>query len=324
MKRESTVKPAVVALILSAAVVGGVLVLYFLKQQTILDFLFLGILMSGIYALFALGLSLVFGVMDIINAAHGELYALGGYFAFTALLIAPSHLLSVVLVIAGTGVFGFLMYYGAIRPLARRSVTENKGALFLVLTLGISILLKSVFIAVLGAGYKSISPFVGGSLNVLGIALPLYRVVIFAISIALLVLLSLFVKFTKTGMAIRAVEQNAAAAQAVGIALERIYILVFCLASVFAGLAGWLLTPILQVWPTVGAFILLKGFAIVILGGLGSMYGVIIASVILGVTESFTVLLFSSEWRNLAAFVILFVILLVKPSGLLGRRKEKR
>ncbi len=285
----------------------------------LLTSLLVGILISGIYALFAIGLSLLFGVMDIVNVAHGEMFTIGAYLAFAGTVLLLLHpLLALVGVIVGSLAIGFGTYFLAIRPLHHRLGRRPKAVVYLVLTLGLSIFLQNMVLAIAGGNFKVIPTFVSGTTNFFNLVfVSRYRVLIFIIAMAAVSGLFLFLKYTRTGLAIRAVKENSAAAQAVGIRVDRVYMVTFGLVGILAGLSGALLTPIYRVFPTVGALLTIKAFAIVVLGGMGNLVGALIGSFVIGISESLAVMFISSDWKDLVAFVLMIAILIIRPSGII-------
>lgn len=257
--------------------------------------------------------------MDIINVAHGELFTIGGYLAFVGLgLLALHPVLALGGVIVGSLAVGIAVYLLTIKPLHKRLGKRPKGPVYLVLTLGISILLQNIMLAGAGASYKVVPPFMSGTTNLFNfVFVSRYRIVIFIIAMATLFALFIFLKYAKVGMAIRAVKENPMAAQAVGINLNTIYLVTFGLTGALAGLAGALLTPIYRVFPTAGFLLNIKAFAIVILGGMGNLMGALIASFIIGISESMTVMFISSDWKDLVAFAVMVIILMIRPSGIM-------
>ena len=287
--------------------------------SSFLTALILGILISGVYALFAIGLSLLFGVMNIVNVAHGEIFTIGAYLAFCGIVLLFLHpVLALGGAIVGSLAVGLALYFLAINPLHRRLGRRPKAPVYLVLTLGLSILLQNLVLAIAGGNYKIIPPFVSGTVNFFDLVfVARYRILIFIISMVALLALFLFLKYTKIGLAIRAVKENAAAAQAVGIKVNHVYIFTFGLVGVLAGLSGALLTPIYRVFPAVGASLTMKAFAIIVLGGMGNLMGVLIGSFVIGISESMAVMFIASDWKDLVAFALMIAILIIRPSGIL-------
>jgi branched-chain amino acid transport system permease protein len=193
-----------------------------------------------------------------------------------------------------------------------------KAPVYLVLTLGLSILLQNIMLAIAGGNYKTVPSFITGTANFINLVfVSRYRVTIFFISIAAICILFLFLKYSKTGLSIRAVKDNAAAAQAVGIKVDHVYMITFGLVGLLSGLSGALLTPIYRVFPTVGALLTMKAFAIVILGGMGNLLGALIGSFVIGISESFAVMYIASDWKDLVGFAIMIIILIIRPSGIM-------
>ncbi len=288
-------------------------------MSSFLTFLILGILISGIYALFAIGLSLMFGVMNIVNVAHGEMFTLGGYLAFFGLVILALHpVLALAGVVVGCLFTGIAIYLLTIKPLHNRLGRRPKAPVYLVLTLGLSIFLQNIMLAIAGGNYKIVPSFVEGTTNFVNLVfVSRYRVTIFFISIAAICALFLFLKYSKIGLSIRAVKGNAAAAQAVGIRVDHVYMITFGLVGLLSGLSGALLTPIYRVFPTVGALLTMKAFAIVILGGMGNLVGALIGSFVIGISESLAVMYIASDWKDLIGFAIMILILIIRPSGIM-------
>lgn len=291
-------------------------------MAAIADFLVLGLVIGGIYALFSVGIALVFGVMEVINISHGELVTFGGYMTVVGIsLLGTRPAINFALAVAASFVLGLAVYYLVVNPLHRRMGRRPKGPMYLIATLGLSTLLQNSMLAMFGADYLSVAPFIPGSVDLFGVTLSTHRFMVLIVSVAILMALFAFLRFTRPGMALRAVAQNPEAAQAVGINLGLIFALTLGLAAALAGAGGALIAPVLTVFPTMGFQMTMKGFAITILGGMDNVAGALVAAFALGIAESLTVLLFSAEWRDLLAFVLMIVVLLVRPSGLLGRTR---
>ncbi|HTZ35886.1 MAG TPA: branched-chain amino acid ABC transporter permease [Stellaceae bacterium] len=288
--------------------------------ESIAEFLILGIVLAGIYALFSVGLTLIFGVLDVINTAHGEFFAVGGYLAFAAIVLL--HLPAPVGIAAGTlGAFllGLAVYPLLIAPLRRRLGRRPQGPLFLVLTLGLSTFMQSSLLAIAGGDYLRVPPYLGGMLDLGFTDVSYQRLLILGVAVVALAALFLFLRFHRVGMAVRAVALNPEAAQSVGINLARVFTLTLGLGLGLAGLAGALIAPLFNVYPAVGFPLTIKAFAITILGGLGNLPGALAASVVVAVVESLSVLVISSQWQSIIAFAVMILVLLVRPQGLLGR-----
>ncbi len=288
--------------------------------ETLLEFLIQGVVLGGLYALFAVGLTLIFGVLDVINVAHGEFFAVGGYLVFAAVVglglpAAPGIALSAL----GAFALGLLVYPVLLAPLKRRLGHRPPGPVYLVLTLGLSTFMQASLLAVAGGEYRQVPPHVRGVLDLAVTAVSYQRLLVLAVAAGLLGGLFVFLRFHRQGLAVRAVAQNPDAAQAMGINLPGIFALTLALGVGLAGVGGALMAPLFTVYPSVGFPLTIKAFAITILGGMGNLAGALLASLVIGVVESLAVMLIPSQWQNLIAFAVMIGVLLVRPQGLLGR-----
>lgn len=288
--------------------------------ESVLEFLVVGVILGGLYALFAVGLSLIFGVLDVINIAHGEFFAVGGYLVFAAVvLLGLPPAVGVTGAAAGAFALGLAVYPLLLAPLKRRLETRPHGPLYLVLTLGLSSFMQNSLLAVAGGDYLQVPPHVRGILELSITTVSHQRLLVFLAATVLLGGLFCFLRFHRQGLAVRAVAQNPDAAQAIGINLPGIFSLTLALGVGLAGMGGALMAPLFNVYPSVGFPLTIKAFAITILGGMGNLAGALLASVVIGVTESLAVMVIPSQWQNLIAFAVMIVVLLVRPQGLLGR-----
>jgi branched-chain amino acid transport system permease protein len=289
--------------------------------ETIAEFLVLGIVLGGVYALMAVGVTLIFGVLDIINVAHGEFFAVGGYVVVLALgLLGLGPVLGVAAAALGCFVLGLAVYPLLIAPLKSHLGRRPAGPLYLVLTLGLSIFMQNVLLAIAGGEYLQVPPFLGGVAD-LGFTLVSYqRLLILAVATAALAALFVFLHFHREGLAIRAVAQNPDAAQSVGINLPRTFAVTIAISVSLAGIAGALLAPLITVYPSVGFQLTIKAFAITILGGMGNVGGALVAAFVLSISESMAGLILPSEWQNIIAFAVMILVLLVRPQGIGGKR----
>ena len=288
--------------------------------ESLLEFLIQGVVLGGLYALFAVGLSLIFGVLDVVNVAHGEFFAIGGYLAFTAVVLL--HLpgaLGIVGAAVGTFFLGLCVYPLLIAPLKRRLGGRPQGPLYLVLTLGLSTFLQSSLLAIAGGDYLRVPPQVSGILDLGVTAVSFQRLLVLGVAALLLTALFAFLRFHPEGLAVRAVSQNPDAAQAMGINLPRIFTFTLALGVALAGVGGALMAPLFNVYPAVGFPLTIKAFAITILGGMGNPAGALVASFVISIAESLSVMVIPSQWQNLIAFAVMIVMLLLRPRGLFGR-----
>ena len=288
-----------------------------ISGATIFQSVLSGLLEGGNYALYSLGLAFVFGIMQIINMAHGEFLVLGGYIAYWLLVKAGLNpLLSLPIAALLAGGVSFATYRVFLQRI-RTTVELNT----LILTFGIGILLSNLYLQLWSADIRNIS--VGWMENPLGLAgvyISLGEIVTFAISFFAVLALYLFLRRTKLGKAIRitAIDRDAAALS--GINVERVDLLAFSLGGALAGLGGPLLGMLSFVSPGTGIAITVKAFILTVLAGVGSIPGLIVAGMILGVGEALTVTFVSSSFRELFGFTLFLVILLIRPSGLFGQR----
>ena len=275
-----------------------------------------GILLGGLYACMAIGFSLVWGVMNIINLAHGSMILLGAYVTFSIhrqLGIDP--LLTVPF--AAAVLFG--LGYGLQRFILNRVVISSI-FLTLVVTFGLDMVLINFNIAMFTADMRSITTWYSGlALDLGGVRLAYTRIVVFVLALAMTLALHLFLKWSRTGRAIRALAQNPQAARVIGIDAARIYAVTFGLGAAMAGATGSLITVVYTFSPVIGDAFTLKSFVVVILGGLGNMFGAIVAGMFLGVAENLVSGVLSAGYRDAISFWLLLVILVLRPNGFLGR-----
>ncbi len=280
-----------------------------------------GILIAGLYAAVTLGLTLVLGVMGIVNFAHGELVMIGAYssfWLFTLLGIDP------LLSLAMSGVILFFIGMGIYKFTIRR-IMKDPPLNQLLLTLGLSIFFQNLAMILWKTDSRTIiTAYSGMSLDLGIIHFGLTRLITFLISVVLTVLLVIFLSKTKPGRAMKAVSENNTASWLIGINVERTYLLAFGVAAALAGVAGALVSTVMYTFPMVGFKLSLKAFCILVLGGLGNIPGALFGSLILGITESFvgTYVPQGSGWAEGISFILLIVILIIKPTGLAGTRRE--
>ncbi len=274
-----------------------------------------GLVMGTIYALAALGVSLVVGIMNVINFAHGEFYILAGYFSYLFadtlhIPLVPAMVLAVGVVFAA----GVLVEVLLIRP------TYGNDMYSLILTFILSIVLQNAYLLTFGPFPKKPPSWVKGATNIFG---QFYygnqRLAAFAAGAAVIAGLLVLVKTTWFGRIIRATSQDREMAEMNGVNTARVNMLSFGLGCALAGAAGVILTPIFPVTPTAGVTVALTAFVIVVLGGMGSLWGCVVGGLIIGLVESFGATYVSTGYKHLFDFVILIVILLLRPSGLFGQ-----
>ncbi|MBQ7296279.1 MAG: branched-chain amino acid ABC transporter permease [Clostridia bacterium] len=284
--------------------------------QALLD----GVLMGGVYALAALGLSLIFGVMKITNFAHGAMMTVGMYTVYvvsTGLGISPY--ISLIFAAVTLFVLGYVIQHFLIDKISQ-APTHNQ----LLLTLGIAYILENGLLAVFTPNYKTLEvDDFEGSIKLGQITLSPEKLVAFAVVFVVTAVIYLMLYRTRTGKAIRACSQNREGAQLMGIVIKKTNAIAFGIGALCTGIAGALLTPILSIYPTLGETFQLKCFVIAILGGMGNLWGALISGLIVGVVESVTGYVAGGSWSDLTVYAAFILILLVKPSGLFGRSNRR-
>ena len=284
--------------------------------QDLLQFLFAGVTSGAIYALIALGFCVVHNTMEIVNFAQVDFVSLGGMFLFTGLSTAglPMYLALPAAVAAVTAI-GIVVERLGIRP------SRSRNHLVLIfLTIGLSIVLRGAMKLVWGKNRMAVPPMMDEApLRVAGASILPQALAILIITALAIGFLVLFFRHTRLGLAMRAVASNQNAAAVVGIRVGRVRAASFALAGGLGGLAGVLVTPITTLSYDVGVLLGLKGFAAAILGGFGSFPGAVLGGIGLGLMESLSAGYISSAYKDVTAFVILLLVLFVRPKGLMGK-----
>ena len=291
-----------------------------------------GVIFGLIYALIALGLTLVFSIMRVVNFSHGEFYMLGGYalYALTAgavtLFSIPLILPTIVglpLAMVAVAIFGILVERGLLRPVytARMDRPEEYA---IILTFGLSLFLQYGALTTVGPYEMTPGSFWEGSKHIIG---DLYlggdRLFAACTSVFLIGATLFFIYGTWTGRALMATAQNRVGSTIVGINTVRMNITAMAVAGLLAGAAGALLAPVFLVYPDVGQIPVIKAFVIIVLGGMGSIPGAVIAAVILGLVESLGSVYLSVAYRDVFAFLVLIGVLLFRPHGLFGQKARR-
>ena len=270
-------------------------------------------MLAGLYGLLALGLNLVFGVMRVINFAHGELVMLGAFVTFWGYTAFGLHpLLALPLSALALFALGWVL-----QRLLLERVLGGPPMAGLLVTFGLSLVVINVGLLVFGADIRSI-PVVTGSLPLGGFVFPRARGLAFLVAVALTGLTVAFLKWSALGRAIRATAQHPEVAITCGVDVRRTRLVTFGLGAALGSAAGSLLMVILPMDPQSGSFLILKAFAVIIIGGLGSVAGGLLGALVLGVAEVFGAFFFSTVFGEVVAYVLLLLVLLVRPAGLLG------
>lgn len=277
-----------------------------------------GLLVGGVYALIGIGLTIIFGVMRVINFAHGELLMLGMYaswWIFTRAGLDPYVSLVAVALL--------LFLWGAV--LQKVFINRVLNALpqnQILLTIGLGLIMSNAMLLVFTSDYRILTTsYSSSSFDVLGLSISQPLLYSFLVTAVITAALFLFLQRTDTGQAIRATAQDREAAQLMGINVQWTSVLAFGIGSALAGTAGALIAPTYYIFPQVGGAFTLKAFVIVVLGGMGSIVGATLGGLIIGVTESLAAIYVASGLKELVVFVLFLALLLFKPSGLLGKSR---
>lgn len=281
-----------------------------------LEILIVGAVSSAIYAMLAVGFTLIFGVARILNLAHGSFYALGAYGAyyFTSqmnLPLLPAALLSVALVAA----FGIAVERVLIRPMRKKSQLA-----VLMITLAVALVIEQALFLTFGSEYRNVPAFVDTMVTIGGVSIGGARLLALGVGVVLIAALWLFIQRTRLGSAILAISQDPEAAQYMGIPSDRIFSIVMAISAAFAAAAGVLAGPFLTVQPTMWLLPIIKAFAIVVVGGLGSIPGSILAALMLGYAETIVAYGISSSWTEIVSVLATLLMLVFRPAGIFGRR----
>lgn len=272
-----------------------------------------GLVMGSIYGLVALGVTMSFGLMGIVNFAHGAFVMAGAFvaFYFTALYGLP-FLLAGAASMAIVGALGFVVERYSFR-FARHEPING-----LMISIGLIYVMENAAVLLFGPESKSIQPLFSDTIEVGGVVLATQRIFVFAASSLLLAFFYLFVKRTKSGKSMRAVAENAFAAQLMGISIDRVIGLAFVIGCVLAAAAGVALGSLFVVTAHMGAAPLMKAFVIITLGGFGSIRGAFVAAFIIGLVDSLAAGYVSSAWADIFGYIVFILILIFKPKGIFG------
>ena len=286
----------------------------------ITDVIIAGLSTGSVYALMAVGMTLVYGVTKAFNFAYGDFFNMGGYFAWILIFgigFQFGGYLAVLLIVLP---LMFAVGYGLeklmIAPLRKRADCENK---FMMLTLGLSLFLSSLYTVVFGVKMKSLPPILEGTLEVGQLVFGYQDIMIFVMSLGGILLFGWLLNNTRTGMAVKAVAQNPIGAKIVGIPKERIFAATFAISTVMVGFGGILLSQKWFINPMSGSTIMIKAWVVTALGGMGSIRGGLYAAFIIGMLEAFVGWLFGMSYGIIALFILLLATLALRPQGLMGK-----
>jgi branched-chain amino acid transport system permease protein len=280
-----------------------------------------GIVVGSLYVLVALGLTLIYGVLVQINFAHADIVTVGAFVAyFITHLMSGNYLAGIaVALVVGAGL-GWLINAAIFAPLRER----GSELLPLIATIGVSIMLQNAMLVVLGPiPYAFDTPYSNSVIRLGRLFFTWQNVLIIIVSLTTIALLYAFMKFTFLGKALRAVSQDRETAGLMGINPNYVIMLTFVIASALAGLAGAMLGPVLVLTPFAGTSVIVKAFAIVIIGGFGNVEGTIIAGLIVGLIESYTTQFLDPGLIDIVVFALLLLTLALRPTGLIAERREE-
>ena len=276
--------------------------------------LFTGLVLGGILVLLAIGLSLIFGLMTVVNFAHGSFYMLGAYVGFFLLVYTRNFWVALVVAPLVVGTLGLVVERLLIRPLYGRSPNDP-----LLLTFGLSLVLVEAVKLVAGKVGLTLDPpaALAGAVDLGFMMFPAYRIFVVLVTAVVLVALWLFLEKTNVGLVVRAGSRDALMVRALGIDLGRVWLLVFGLGIAMAGLAGILAGPLRGVYAEMGFEIIIEAFVVVVVGGMGSLLGAVVAGLLIGEVVSLTTY-FAPKLAEIVVFIVMAVVLLTRPSGLFG------
>jgi branched-chain amino acid transport system permease protein len=280
-----------------------------------------GIVVGSLYVLVALGLTLIYGVLVQINFAHADIVTLGAFAAYFFTHVLGGNYLASIAVALGVGAaLGWLMNAFIFAPLRNR----GNELLPLIATIGVSIMLQNTMLAWFGPiPFAFDTPYSNDVIRVAGMFFTVQSVLIIVVSTATIGLLYAFMKFTFLGKALRAVSQDRETAGLMGINPNQLIMLTFVIASALAGMGGALLGPVLVLTPFAGTSVIVKAFAIVIIGGFGNVEGTIIAGLLVGLIESYTTQFLDPGLIDIVVFALLLLTLAIRPTGLIAEKREE-
>ena len=286
--------------------------LHFVVLPQFIDALIIGVAV----ALVALGLTMIFGLLDVINLAHGELYMLGGFAAFTLLGWGAGFWSALVLVPILVGIVGWALEELGIRPLLPRA---DRAIVTLLLTFGVSLILRDVAQVIWGTETRAVAAPLAGVTAFAGVIVPTYRLFVLGCAVAAILATWWLIYRTRIGAVLRATAVDPAMVASFGIPIRLVYGFTFVYGCALAGLAGVLLSPIYAVFPTMGHDFLVMAFAVVIVGGMGSIVGAVVAALLLAQVQGLASLWIPPVWAETLVYGVMLLVLVVRPAGLFNR-----
>lgn len=277
--------------------------------------LFNGLTIGSVYTLVGIGLTLVFGILHIPNFAHGALYLIGGYVTFFVMKSTGIHyFFAIVVSVVVIAFLAVLMERLVFNQLREAPPIHDK-----IAAIGLVLFFEAFVELIWGTEYhRMITPF-EGSLTVAGVSMTSQRILVISVAVLAVILLYIFLKKTMIGASIMAMAQNREGSYLVGINANRVAMMTFAISGALAAIAASIASPINLLFPSMGHLVILKAFVVVIIGGMGSVPGAIIAGLILGVSESFSATYISNDYKDMIAFLLLIIIMTVRPKGLFAK-----
>ncbi len=289
-------------------------------MDIVLSTLINGLSLGGIYAMIALGYTMVYGIAKMLNFAHGDIIMVGGYIIYV-FMATNSPLLAIAMAVVGCVLLGITIEKVAYKPLRGASPLA-----VLITAIGVSYLLQSLAQIIFGSANKMVTVYDFGSVNILGTSMQVSSLVTLAVTTVVMVALTLFIKYTRLGRAMIAVSEDKGAAQLMGINVNRIIMVTFAIGSALAALAGlFYLLKAPSISSTLGAMPGIKAFTAAVIGGIGSIPGALLGGILLGLVESISYkITVIAPYTDAIEFAILIVILLVRPNGFLGKKRREK
>jgi branched-chain amino acid transport system permease protein len=286
-----------------------------------LQYLANGIVIGSTYVLVAVGLTLVFGILGVVNFAHGEFYMLGAYAGITAVTVLGVPVIPAIAVVVLVSAF---LGWGAEAILHKPLKNRNDATSSIISSFGLAVVLQNAALLVFGpqplllqTEYSNVGVEIGP------VFLPMQRLLIPIAMVVLITILHIVLRYTWTGRSLRSMAQHPTVARLCGVQVQRVAVVTFMVGAILAGVAGFLMSSVYTVHPLIGNMIVLKAFTVVILGGMGNIAGAAAAGLLLGIAESMTSAYLGNSLRDIIGFVFVIVILLLRPQGLFGKSVER-
>lgn len=280
-----------------------------------------GLSMGSTYAMIALGYTMVYGIAKMLNFAHGDVIMVGGYMIFLTMAGTGNPILGIIAAVIFCTILGITIEKVAYKPLRGASPLA-----VLITAIGVSYLLQSTAQIIFGTAPKMVNVADLGNLSIGGLTIPIYTLVTLGCSVVIMVILSLFVKYTRTGRAMIAVSEDKGAAQLMGINVNKIITITFAIGSALAAFAGlFMLMKSPSLTNTLGAMPGIKAFTAAVIGGIGSIPGAMLGGLLMGVVEAISLTIPAiAPYTDAIEFIILIIILLVRPTGILGKKRREK